>query len=158
MSTTEHVTEQAGHRSERLSRGLNWWQAIGAAAIGATIVNLLILFLPRAGGGSLELIDAGSVHVVRAVDVINASVVPLVVGTALAALLARWWPGFLRLGQVIGGALGLLTVAGPLMADTDTATRLALAAMHVVVAVAVVLGLEAIRRWRDSAAGPRNAG
>ena len=40
--------------------------------------------------------------------------------------------------------LALLSVARPLMADTDSGTRLALAVMHVVVGAAVVRRLEAI--------------
>ena len=49
--------------------------------------------------------------------------------------------------QVIGGGLALLTVVGPMMANADSGTRLALAMMHVVLGVAVVLSLEAILRW-----------
>ena len=49
--------------------------------------------------------------------------------------------------QVIGGGLALLTVVGPMMANADSGTRLALAMMHVALGVAVVLSLEAILRW-----------
>ncbi len=59
---------------------------------------------------------------------------------------ARWWFGVIRLAQVIGGGIALLTAAGPLMTDADGATRVALALMHVVLAVAVVVTLVAIRR------------
>ncbi|HEX2262798.1 MAG TPA: DUF6069 family protein [Pseudonocardiaceae bacterium] len=52
----------------------------------------------------------------------------------------------IRLAQTIGGNLALLTVAGPIMTGADGATRIALALMHVMVAVAVVLTLEVIRR------------
>lgn len=151
--TDDHVPTQARAdgappRSGQLSppRGLSWWQAIVAAAAGATVVNLLILLIGRAAGASFELIDGAALHAVTVGGVITSSAVPLVIGTVLATLLGLWWPGFLRLAQVVGGGLALASVAGPLMADTDTATRLALAAMHVVVGVAVVLSLEAIRR------------
>ena len=77
---------------------------------------------------------------------ISATVPPLVVGTGLATLLDRWLSWVIRLAQVIGGGLALLTVAGPLTTDADGATRVALALMHVVLAVAVVVTLEAIRR------------
>lgn len=99
-----------------------------------------------AAGASFVVLDAGNPHEVTAWSVVSASVLPLVLGTGLAALLARWWPGFLRLAQVIGGALALLTVAGPVMSDTDGATRLALVIMHVVAGVAVVASLESMRR------------
>ena len=96
-------------------------------------------------GASFVVVDGGDLHEVAAYGVIVTTVLPLVVGTVLAALLARWWPGVIRLAQVIGGTLALLTVAGPVMADTDGGTRLALALMHVVLGVAVVLSLGALR-------------
>ncbi|MGH4023688.1 MAG: DUF6069 family protein [Pseudonocardiaceae bacterium] len=155
MSVTDDHVPAAQHRSDgvpprsgQLSppRGLSWWQAIAAAAVGATVVNLLILLVGRAAGASFELVDGAALHAVTFGGVITSSAVPLVIGTVLATLLSVWWPGFLRLAQIVGGGLALVSVAGPLLADTDTATRLALAAMHVVVGVAVVLSLEAIRR------------
>lgn len=127
-------------------RGLNWWQAIAAGAVAATVVNLVILLIGWAAGASFVVLDAGKPHEVTAWSVVSASVFPLILGTGLAALLARWWPGFLRVAQVIGGALALLTVAGPMMSDTDGATRLALAMMHVVLGAAVVASLELMRR------------
>ena len=55
-------------------------------------------------------------------------------------------PGDARVGQAVGGLLALLSVAGPMMAVTDSGTRIALALMHVVVGVAAVAALEVIRR------------
>jgi hypothetical protein len=68
------------------------------------------------------------------------------VGVLLAASLGRLRVWMLRTGQVVGGLLALLSVAGPMMAVTDSGTRIALALMHVVVGVAAVAALEAIRR------------
>ncbi|MGH3903041.1 MAG: DUF6069 family protein [Pseudonocardiaceae bacterium] len=155
MSTTDHTANdqarsdgalhQSGLRAPRL--GLSWWQAIAAAAVAATVVNLLILLIGRAAGASFEYVDGAGLHAVTVSGVITSSAVPLVIGTVLATLLGLWWPGFIRVAQVVGGGLALLTVAGPMMADTGTGTQLALAAMHVIVGVAVVLGLEPIWRW-----------
>ncbi|MGH3787743.1 MAG: DUF6069 family protein [Pseudonocardiaceae bacterium] len=155
MSTTDRTEiGQAGSadgRSDDCSRArkvpsLNWWQAITAGAVTAVVANLAILLIGRAADASFVVMDAGSPHEVTAWSVVVATVPPLVLGTGLAALLARWWPGAIRLAQVIGGGLALLTVAGPVMADTDGATRLALALMHVVPGVAVVVSLELMRR------------
>ena len=155
MSTTDHTANeqarsdgalpQSGLRAPR--PGLSWWQAIATAAVAVTVVNRLILLIGRAAGASFEYVDGGAVHQVTVGGVITSSTVPLVIGTLLATLLGLWWPVFIRVAQVVGGGLALLTVAGPLMADTDTGTQLALAAMHVLVGVAVVLGLEPIWRW-----------
>lgn len=158
MSTTRHTaTNQAESgsapsgtglrtREGKQRQGLSWWQASAAGAVAATVANLVILLIGRAAGASFVVVDGANLHEVATTGVIIATVPPLVVGTVLAALLAHWWPPIIRVAQVIGGALALLTVAGPLMADTDGGTRLALALMHVVLAVAVVLSLEAVRR------------
>lgn len=155
MSTTDHTAPGQAlssgaapqNRLRAPAHGLSWWQAIGIGVVAATVVNLLILAIGRAAGASFEVIDAGAVHAVTAGGVITSSVVPLLAGAVLAVLLALWWPGFVRLAQVVGGGLALLTVAGPLMADTDTGTQVALAAMHVVAGVAVVLCLQPVWRW-----------
>ena len=158
MSSTDHITtNQTGSISDppdnrlrtregKQRQGLSWWQASAAGAVAAAVGNLVIFLIGLAAGASFVVMDRGELHQVTAGEVIVATVPPLVVGTVLAALLARWWPGVLRLAQVIGGTLALLTAAGPIMADTDGGTRLALALMHVVLGVAVVLSLEALRR------------
>ena len=158
MSSTDHITtNQTGSISDppdnrlrtregKQRQGLSWWQASAAGAVAATVGNLVIFLIGVAADASFVVMDRGDLHEVTVGGVIVATVPPLVVGTVLAALLARWWPGVLRLAQVLGGTLALLTAAGPLMADTDGGTRLALALMHVVLGVAVVLSLEALRR------------
>lgn len=158
MSSTDHITTNqtgsiSGPPDNRLRtmegkqrQGLNWWQASAAGAVAATVANLVIFLIGGAAEASFMVVDGGNLHEVTAGGVIVATVPPLVVGTVLAALLARWWPGVIRLAQVIGGTLALLTAAGPVMADTDGGTRLALTLMHVVLGVAVVLSLEALHR------------
>ncbi len=130
----------------RTIAGLSWWQAIAAGAVTAAVVNLVIFFIGGAAGASFAFLDRGNLHQIGVWGVLIATAPPLVIGTGLATLLARWWSWVIPLAQVIGGGLALLTVAGPLMTDADASTRFALALMHVVLAVAVVITLEAIRR------------
>jgi hypothetical protein len=145
--STDHTTDDhGGPQLDKRFRRLSWWQAITAGAVAAAVVNLAIFFIGDAAGASFAFLDRSTLHEIGAWDVISATVPPLVVGTGLATLLARWWSWVIRLAQVIGGSLALLTVAGPLTTDADGATRVALALMHVVLAVAVVVTLEAIRR------------
>lgn len=120
------------------------------AVAAAALVNLAILFAGQMAGASFRYTDAGELHEVTAGGVLGSTAIPLVAGFAAAVLLARFWIGFLRLAQVIGGGLALLTVAGPFLTDTDGGTRVALALMHVVVAAAVVWSLEAVRRRRTA--------
>lgn len=147
MSTVDHMTP-AARRSPL--RSLSWWQAIAFATVAAAIVNLVILVLARAIGASFALVDGAGLHVMTAAGVLSFTVFPLVAGSLLATLLGLVWPGFIRLGQVVGGGLALLSVAGPVIAQTDYGTQFALATMHVVVGVAVVVSLEPI--WRHAKA------
>lgn len=129
--------------------GLAWWQAIAAGVAATTALNLVVLLIARAAGATMVVRQPGAADQrIDVAGVVLSSVVPLTAGTLLAAGLALWWSGFLRLAQVIGGGVGVVSAAGPLLSDADAATRVALAVMHVVVGVAVVVILEAIRRRR----------
>ena len=116
-----------------------------AAAAAAVVTCWVVMLAGQAAGASFVLDDRGTPHVVRAVDVVVATW-PMVVGVLLAALLGHLRAWLLRVGQVAGGLLAVASVAGPLTAVTDSGTRLALALMHVVVGVAAVTALEAVRR------------
>ncbi|HVE96268.1 MAG TPA: DUF6069 family protein [Pseudonocardiaceae bacterium] len=147
MFSTDRATEHhGGAQPDKRFRRLSRWQTVTAGAVAAAVVNLVIFFIGGAAGASFAFFDRGTLHEIGAWEVISATAPPLVVGTGLATLLARWWSWVIRLAQVIGGSLALLTAAGPLTTDADGATRIALALMHVVLAVAVVVTLEAIRR------------
>ncbi|MGH3714774.1 MAG: DUF6069 family protein [Micromonosporaceae bacterium] len=126
--------------------GLPRWQAIVAGAAGAVVLNLAVYLVATAAGASLVLAQPTGPHVVTAGGVAFSSLVPLLPATAVAVLLSLWKAWFLRLAQVIGTGLGLLSIAGPLLADTDGGTRIALASMHFVVAAAVFTGLELAHR------------
>ncbi len=136
-------------RSSRAVQVVATWRyvlaATAVAAVAAIVVCWVVLLAGYAAGASFVLDDRGTPHVVRPVDVVVATW-PMVVGVLLSALLGRWRAWLLRAGQVVGGLLALLSVAGPMIAVTDSGTRLALALMHVVVGVAAVAALEAVRR------------
>jgi hypothetical protein len=115
------------------------------AAAAAIVTSWVVMLAGHAAGASFVLDDRGTPHVVRVVDVVVA-IWPMVVGVLLAASLGRLRVWLLRTGQAVGGLLALLSVAGPMMAVTDSGTRIALALMHLVVGAAAVAALEAIRR------------
>ncbi|UQX04624.1 DUF6069 family protein [Streptomyces sp. RerS4] len=128
------------------SSGLTWWKALATGAVGAVVVNLIVLAAAKLAGASLLVVDGGEEHPIGVGGVIGASVVPLVIGTGAALLLALWKPVFLRIGQYVGGGLALLSVAGPLSSDSDGGTVAALSLMHITLGVAVVLTLQLSRR------------
>ena len=72
------------------------------------------------------------------------TVIPMVVGLTAAVLLARRWPAVIRIAQVIGAILPIVTIGMTLTSHFDGQSKIALSIMHLVVAAAVVLGLESI--------------
>ncbi|MFD4870196.1 DUF6069 family protein [Streptomyces sp. NPDC058412] len=128
--------------------GLVWWKALATGAAGAAVVNLIVLAVAKLAGASLVVVDGGEEHAITVGGVIGASVVPLLIGTGAALLLALWKPVFLRIAQFVGGGLALLSVAGPLPSGADGGTVVALALMHITLGVAVVAALELHRRHR----------
>lgn len=121
-------------------------QAVVAAVVVALLVNLAIWAIGAAAGGSFTFTEGGVVQSAAPGGVVLMTTVPLLLGMTLAALLSRRWPRMIRVAQVVGAALALLTIGSTLVADFDGASTAALAAMHVVIAVVVVVGLEAMRR------------
>ncbi|MEU7600966.1 DUF6069 family protein [Streptomyces sp. NPDC041003] len=126
--------------------GLTWWKALVTGAVGAAVVNLIVLAVAKLAGAPLVVVDAGASHPITVGGVIGASVVPLLVGAGAALLLALWKPVFLRIAQYVGGGLALLSVAGPLSSGADGGTVAALVLMHLTLGVAVVATLELHRR------------
>ncbi len=127
---------------------VRWWLAVAAGAAAAAAVNLLILAVAAGAGAALHVAQGATTHRVTAADVVVASLVPLLAGTLLAVAVSRRWPGMLRVAQVVAAAAGVLTAVGPLTSAVDTGTGVALAAMHITVAVVAVGVLEAVRRRR----------
>ncbi|MGE3286986.1 MAG: DUF6069 family protein [Pseudonocardia sp.] len=121
--------------------------ALTAAAYVASVLACeLVLLVGRAAQASFVLTVPGAPpHAVTAWDVVVAATT-LPVGVLVAATFARWRRWFLRVGQVVGAALGLLSALGPLTGPTDSGTRLALALMHVLVGAGAVVALGAIGR------------
>lgn len=120
--------------------------AIAASIAGALVVNLAVWLLAAAAGGSFEVTENGVTTSVAPGAVIFSSVVPLLIGMSAAALLSYLWVGVLRVAQVVGSVLAVATIGLTVAAQFDTATTVGLSIMHVVLAPALVVGLEAIRR------------
>ncbi|GAA5125714.1 DUF6069 family protein [Haloechinothrix salitolerans] len=127
---------------------MTWWQAIAAGVIVSVVANLVVYLVGKAAGASFLLIDNGNPTQIAAVDVIISAAAPLAIGTALAVLVSRWWRPVLRVAQVVAAVLALLTIAGPAMAETDTATLVSLGLMHVLAGAIAVAVLEIIHRSR----------
>jgi TctA family transporter len=126
-------------------RRVRWWQAVAAGAAAATVINLIVYFVASGSGAALAVQQNGADHEINAAGVVVASLVPLLVGTLLAMLVSRWWPGVLRVAQVVAAVVAVVTALGPLTQAVDTATGLALATMHVMIGATAVAILQVIR-------------
>ncbi|MFG1783552.1 DUF6069 family protein [Rhodococcus oryzae] len=122
------------------------WQSVLAATAAAVVGNLAIYLVALIAGGSLEVLDKGTVNPIPAGGIVMISAVPTAIGMGLVALLSLRWPAVIRLGQVVGAALPLLTIVLAAMADTDGVTKTALILMHVLMAAAIVASLELLHR------------
>ena len=121
-------------------------RAVAGATAAALVVNLAIWLLGLAAGGDFMVSDGDNGRISAApVGVIVMTVIPMVVGLTAAALLSLRWPAILRVAQVIGAILPIVTIAMTVTSDFDGQSMVALSIMHIVVAAAVVLGLQAIR-------------
>ncbi|MEE2034810.1 DUF6069 family protein [Rhodococcus chondri] len=140
--------------TSRTSSVLSWSREVGrptAVAVSVTaalVVNLALWLIGLAAGGSFAHTNAGVTQSAAPGGVVLMTVVPLTLGLGVAALLSRWWAGFIRVAQIVGAALPLATIAGTLDADFDGASTVTLALMHVVIATVAVVGLEKMRADR----------
>lgn len=129
-------------------RALPAWQVVTGAAALAAVVDLIVLFIGDAAGASMVLELNGKPDEIGAGDVIFMSIAAVVVGVTVVVLLARWKPVFLRVGQIVSGAVAVLTAIGPLVQETDGGTAATLITMHLFVGFVAVAALEVIRRSR----------
>jgi hypothetical protein len=145
----EHQSESRTENPARTGRSAALAQVglVAATVAAVAIVNLIVYGIARGAGVSVVVRTEGAApHAVHAADVVVASIVPLLVGALLALALSRLWSPALRLAQVVGGGFAALSGFGPVLSQSDGGTKLTLVIMHTLVAVAVVAGLEAVRR------------
>ncbi|SNT35326.1 DUF6069 family protein [Rhodococcoides kyotonense] len=128
------------------TRSLPRWQAVLLSVIVALVLNLVLWLVGLAAGGSFELTDGGQSMSVAPGGVVILTLVPMVVGMGVAALISLRWLGVVRVAQVVGVIAPLGTIAMTVSADFDTVSTVTLALMHVVIAAVVFVGLEALLR------------
>ena len=118
----------------------------------ATVVNLAILAIGQSAGGDFQFTSGGDRMTVGAGGVAMLTIVPLLVGMTLAALLSLRWPAVLRIGMFAGPAAALVTIGTmTIPADLDTTSTVFLALMHVALVPVTIAGLLAISLVADPA-------
>lgn len=111
---------------------------IAVATVSALVANLIVFAIGTAADVTF---DVESPQPISAVTVALFTVIPLVLGAVVVALVSRRWSGFQHFAAWAGLAFALLTIAGSFGAAGDTTTALTLAAMHLVVGAAWFLGV-----------------
>jgi Family of unknown function (DUF6069) len=147
-ATTKVRTPEVG-----LPAALAWRTGAWSAGI-AIVINLIVLGLGRVAGADMNVQPPGSPApmTIGVVQVVATVLVPLLVATGLLIAVrgrgARAW----RLLAAVGLAVGLITVAMPVLATATAATTTVLATMHVVTGLAwFILVWRAARRAQDVA-------
>ncbi|MGX1808290.1 DUF6069 family protein [Nocardia sp. NPDC055321] len=120
--------------------------AVFGAVAGAVVANLIAWGIGALAGGSFETTMDGQSQSVAPGGIVTLTVVPLLAGLALAALLSYRWVGVLRLAAVVGSLLAVGTIALTVAADFDTASTIALAVTHLTLVPALVIATEGVRR------------
>lgn len=119
---------------------------VGVALAVAVLANLVLYGLGRLLGGSYRFTSPTGPAEVDALTVAGFTVVPLLLGLVLAALLGGRWPWVYAVALVVAPVLALSTVlVMTLPTDLDAVSTAALASCHVVLAPVAVLALRRLR-------------
>ncbi len=116
---------------------------LAASVLGAAIVNVALFLIFQAAGATYENTAGMPVGVV---NVLIMTIVPLLIGLGILALISRRRPGLIKIGKWAGIALALLTIAMTATTGFDTLGFIALALMHVIVALAIAIALRPTTR------------
>lgn len=123
---------------------------VASTVLVATVVNLAILAVGQSAGGDFEFTSGDDRLTVGAGGVAMLTIVPLLAGMTLAAVLSLRWPAVLRIGMFVGPAAALATIGiMTIPADLDTTSTVFLALMHVALVPVTILGLHALGASRD---------
>jgi hypothetical protein len=129
--------------------GREIWKFGVVAAAGATVVNVILLVAAKAAGVEFFSPDprTGDPTEIGIVQVISLTLIPMLLGTAAAAIAERLNRP-LRWVQIPVIVLTLLSLYAPLSLDAELSTKLSLTAMHLIAGGALVAALERVNRTR----------
>ena len=135
------------------------WQRAGLGALIAVLLNITIFAIGRGADASfrVEFGNGAKPMQVGIGNVMLSSALPLAVASGVTAAVASRTARFVSTLQLAAIVITLASLAIPLGADTDTLTKVSLAAMHVVVGCAYVLAVRPFRA-NSSNALEREAG
>ncbi|GGA67357.1 hypothetical protein GCM10011490_17420 [Pseudoclavibacter endophyticus] len=116
----------------------------------ATAANCALYGVGVLAGGEFVLhqSDENPRHVVPPYDVVWKSALPVVLGVAVTALIARWTRRGALITTIAFTAVGVASALGPLLKSYDALPGVLLAAMHVTSSAAYLVSSIAVTRRR----------
>jgi Family of unknown function (DUF6069) len=147
----DSATPKARTPEVGLPAALAWRTGAWSAGI-AIVINLIVLGLGRLAGADMSVQPPGSPApmTIGVAQVVATVLVPLLVATGLLIAVRRRGARAWRLLAAVGLAVGLITVAMPVLATATAATTTVLATMHVVTGLVwFILVWRAARRDQD---------
>lgn len=131
---TQTTSPLAPTKPKAFSRG----PLLAASIIGSAIANVALFLIFQAAGATYQNTAGMPVGLT---NVLIMTIVPLLFGLGVVALISLRWPHFIKIGKWTGATLALLTIAMTATTGFDTLGFIALALMHVVVALAITIAL-----------------
>lgn len=124
-----------------------------AVVVGMAVVAAVGAWLlwTQVAGVDLVVRTGDSAQAVGTVAVVVSTLVPTVFGAGLLRFLERRMADGLRVWTMLASAVFVVSLLGPLGATTATG-GLALASLHLLVTLVLVVGLRQVRRQRTRAA------
>lgn len=116
---------------------------LALAVLGAAAANVVLYLLFKAAGADFE--NDMLAAPVGIPNVLFMTIPAMAIGLTVVARLSRRSPRVLTVGRWAGVVLALATIGMTASAGFETLSFVALALMHVVVAIAIYLGLGALK-------------
>lgn len=119
-----------------------------AAGVGAAVAaNLVVFAIGQAAGGTFEFTSNSELRTVDVWTVAGFTSVPLALGLALVAAVARSRNGFVRVARWLAVVLCVITIlVMTVPADFDPASTIALSVCHLTLIPIIVVVLAEIER------------
>jgi hypothetical protein len=126
--------------------GRQFWKRTGLVIAVATIINIGVYLIASAAGVEILAPQGDTATELSIAPVIVATIIPLVLAAVLLLVLRRVGVSSPRVFAGVVGVLTVLSLLAPLTADLTLSNKLTLAAMHVVVGLAALVGLTPLYR------------
>jgi hypothetical protein len=128
-----------------MERGLGRTKAVVSTWLFTAAVNFILFAIGASAGLEFGVENGQSVWGTMGLGVVVVTTILLVPGMTLAALLSLRSAKYIRVAQVVGPAISLLTIILTYSVGFEVADATVLALMHIVAVPIMVLGLELIR-------------